>query len=120
ARGVDPRVVDDQTGRLTFTADIATAITHLLQTDAPAGTYNVTGTGRARSWAEIAREVYRMTGHDPERVTAVGTDDYYSTASGPVSPRPRSSLLDVSKIISTGFTPSDSETALDTYLAAPR
>ena len=40
-----PSVVDDQVGRLTFTADLARAIRHLLDTGAPYGTYNVTGAG---------------------------------------------------------------------------
>lgn len=120
SRGVDPQVVDDQTGRLTFASDIAAAIIHLLDTDAPAGAYNVTGTGPARSWADIAREVFRLTGHDPARVSAVSTADFYSSVTNRVSPRPRSSLLDVSKIARTGFIPSDSDEALDTYLAEPR
>ena len=37
-RGVSPRVVDDQIGRLTFTAELARATRHLLETAAPHGT----------------------------------------------------------------------------------
>ena len=43
ARGVDPSVVNDQFGRLTFTSELARAIRHLTQTRAPYGTYNVSG-----------------------------------------------------------------------------
>ena len=47
-RGIDPNVVDDQIGRLTFTADIAAR--HPPPAATPArryGTYNLTGGGRA-------------------------------------------------------------------------
>ena len=47
-------VVDDQIGRLTFTADMARAIFHLLDSSAPYGTYNCTGSGEPASWAEVA------------------------------------------------------------------
>lgn len=118
ARGVSPRVVGDQIGRLTFTDDIAGAIVHLLATAAPYGVYNVTGAGEPRSWAQIAREVYRLRGHDADSVSAVTTAEYFSNASSPVAPRPRNSVLDLAKIESVGFTPSDADVALAAYLAA--
>ncbi len=68
-RGIDPTVVDDQVGRLTFTTDIARGIRHLLDTRAPYGVYNLTGTGDPTSWADVARRVFELTGHDPARVT---------------------------------------------------
>src|SRR4051812_19663787 len=68
-RGVDPAVVDDQVGRLSFAMDIAAGIGHLLTSAAPYGTYNLSNTGKPVSWAEIAREVFRLTGHDPSRVS---------------------------------------------------
>jgi len=117
-RGIDPRVVDDQTGRLTFTADLARGIRHLLEADAAYGTYNLTGSGPARTWADIARDVYQATGHDPARVHGVSTADYFASAAGPVAPRPRNSMLDLDKITATGFTPSDANSALNAYLAA--
>ena len=55
ARGIDPSVVNDQYGRLTFTSELARAIRHLIETRAPYGTYNVTGSGSVTSWADIAR-----------------------------------------------------------------
>lgn len=115
-RGVDPQVVDDQIGRLTFTQDIARGIRHLLDTGAPFGTYNLTSTGDARSWAEIARAVFASTGHDPARITGVTTEEYFASATGPVAPRPRNSVLDLTKIEATGFTPSDLDAALSVYL----
>jgi len=97
-RGIDPRVVDDQFGRLSFTSDIAATIRRLLETGLPSGVYNVTGRGEHTSWFDIAREVFRLSGHDPERVSGVSTEAYFANASAPVSPRPRNSVLDVSDV----------------------
>ncbi|WP_248241214.1 sugar nucleotide-binding protein [Microbacterium kunmingense] len=119
-RGIDPAVVDDQIGRLTFTADIAHGIRHLLDTNAPAGTYNITSSGDAMSWADVARAVFSLTGNDPTRVTGVSTEDYFGTATGPVAPRPRNSVLDLARITGTGFAPSDGRASLLEYLGTPR
>src|SRR5690606_6565516 len=70
-QGVDPKVVDDQVGRLTFADELARGILHLLSSRAPHGIYNLTATGEARSWADVARAVFAETGHDPERVLPV-------------------------------------------------
>lgn len=116
-RGIDPNVVSDQIGRLTFTDDIAAAIVHLLSTHAAYGTYNVTSRGQESSWADIAREIYRLTGHDPARVSDVTTAEYFAGAANPVAPRPLNSMLDLAKITATGFTPRDGAEALAEYLA---
>ncbi|WP_439591544.1 sugar nucleotide-binding protein [Microbacterium sp.] len=115
-RGIDPRVVDDQVGRLTFTSEIARGIHHLLATDAPFGTYNLSGGGEPTTWADIARAVFEHTGHDPARVTGVSTEAYFASAAGPVAPRPRNSVLDLSKIASTGFEVADARESLVSYL----
>jgi dTDP-4-dehydrorhamnose 3,5-epimerase len=116
-RGIDPKVVDDQTGRLTFTPDIAAAIAHLLDTRAPHGVYNVTGAGEPTTWADIARTVFELTGHDPARITGVTTADYFASAAGPISPRPANSLLDLQKITGTGYTAPDAAETLARYLS---
>ncbi|MEV7631675.1 bifunctional dTDP-4-dehydrorhamnose 3,5-epimerase family protein/NAD(P)-dependent oxidoreductase [Microbacterium sp. NPDC089318] len=118
ARGISPHVVDDQHGRLTFADDIARGIRHLLEVDAPYGTYNLTSDGPPSTWADIARDVYRLTGHDPERVAPVTTDLYYGSANGPVAPRPRNSVLDLRKLIVTGFTPQTMSAGLRAHLSA--
>ncbi len=102
-RGVDPRVVDDQIGRLTFTSDIAAGIRHLIESNAPHGVYNLTGSGEPMSWADVARRVFEMTGHEGARVAGVSTEEYFAAASDPVAPRPRNSVLDLSKLEGTGF-----------------
>ncbi|MEU2204824.1 dTDP-4-dehydrorhamnose reductase [Microbacterium oleivorans] len=116
-RGVAPSVVDDQIGRLTFTGDLARGIRHLLDVEAPAGVYNLTGGGDAASWAQIAAEVYAQTGHDGTQVTGVSTEEYFASASGPVAPRPRWSVLDLAKIEATGFVPRDWRDSLRDYLS---
>ncbi|NYD54940.1 dTDP-4-dehydrorhamnose 3,5-epimerase [Microbacterium pseudoresistens] len=115
-KGVDPAVVDDQIGRLTFTPDIARGIRHLLDSGATHGVYNLTGSGETGSWADIAREVYALTGHDPARVTGVSTADYYASAAGPIAPRPANSVLDLSRLTATGYTPEDARLSLQDYL----
>lgn len=115
-RGVDPSVVDDQFGRLTFTSELARAVRHLTTTGAPYGTYNVTGAGPAASWADIARRIFELAGHDPQRVTGVSTDAYFASATRAVAPRPRNSVLDNQKLESTGFIPEASEDSLARYL----
>jgi len=119
-RGVDPEVVDDQVGRLTFTADLARGIRHLIDGGAPFGTYNLTGGGAMMSWAGVARRVFDLTGHDSGRVQPVTTEEYYSEATGPAAPRPLNSVLDLAKIEATGFVPSDSGEALANYLRSLR
>lgn len=117
-RGVDPAVVDDQYGRLTFTSDLARAIRHLTETGAPYGVYNVTGSGEVSSWADIAKRVFALGGYDSDRVRPVSTATYFAGASAPVAARPANSALDLSKITATGFAPADADRTLAEYVAA--
>ena len=96
-------VVDDQLGRLTFTRDMAEAIFHVLGSHAPYGTYDCTGSGAVRSWADIARAVFEAANGNGEKVVPVSTADYYAGAAGPVAPRPVHSALDLSKLEAAGF-----------------
>lgn len=104
-RGIEPSVVNDQTGRLSFTQDIAAGIKHLLTTAAPYGTYNLTNDGEPLSWADIAAEVYGLCGAARESVTGVTTAEYF--AGKAAAPRPLNSVLDLSRIKSSGFSPAD-------------
>lgn len=116
-RGINPSVVDDQHGRLTFASEIARGIRHLLENSAPYGVYNLTGDGQPMSWAEIAREVFRASGHDPARVSPVSTAAYFASVEDPVAPRPANSVLDLEKIRATGFVPEIAVHGLHRYLA---
>src|SRR5512146_2634297 len=51
-KGVEPKVVADQVGRLTFTGELVRAIDHFLTSQAPYGTYNVTNGGDPAGWAD--------------------------------------------------------------------
>lgn len=114
-KGVKPSVVNDQIGRLTFTADLARGIKHLVDISAPYGTYNLTNEGDSVSWAELAALVYDLTGHNPDDVTGVTTEEYYRGKEG-IAPRPLQSTLNLDKIKATGFAPRDWREALTDYL----
>ena len=109
-------VVDDQLGRLTFTRDMAGAIFHVLGTRAPYGTYDCTGSGAVRSWADIARAVFEAANGNGDRVVPVSTADYYASAEGPVAPRPVHSALDLSRLEAAGFHMPDWEEELGEYI----
>ena len=110
-------VVDDQLGRLTFTDQMAQGIFALLDGEAPYGTYNLTGSGRVASWAQIAREVFELSCGNGDAVVPVATAEYYASAEGPVAPRPVHSDLDLSKLCAAGFSPRDWEDELREYLS---
>ena len=114
-RGVDPSVVDDQIGRLTFTDDLADALVHLLVTDAESGVYNVSNSGEPLSWAGIAARVFALTGHDAQRVSGVGTAEYF--AGKAAAPRPLNSTLDLGRLEASGFHTRDQLVALESYLS---
>ncbi|RJN32964.1 sugar nucleotide-binding protein [Nesterenkonia natronophila] len=116
-RGVDPSVVSDQVGRLTFTSEIARAIDHLLVSNAEYGTYNVSNSGEPVSWAEVAKRVFELSGHDAARVTPVTSLEYFAGKKG-IAPRPAQSVFDLTKLESTGFSPGDQFAGLQSYLKA--
>jgi dTDP-4-dehydrorhamnose 3,5-epimerase len=116
-QGVNPSVVDDQRGRLTFAPDIADCVAHLLTARPAYGIYNLTSAGPVLSWAEVAREVFAMTGHDASRVTGVSTEQYEASLGRRMAPRPANSALALDKVVATGFTPRASSQALREFLA---
>lgn len=112
-KGASPSVVDDQRGRLSFSSDVAAGIRHLLRSKVPYGTYNLSNSGEAKSWYEVARDIYRLQGADPILVKPISTADY---AKPNTAPRPPSSVLDLSRIRATGFDPPDATERLAEYL----
>ncbi|WP_420899464.1 sugar nucleotide-binding protein [Nocardioides pantholopis] len=114
-KGVAPSVVDDQVGRLTFTDELVRATRHLLDTGAPYGTYHVTNGGEPTSWAAIAKQVFELSGRSADDVTPVTTEEY--AAGKEMAPRPLHSVLDLTKLESTGFEPTDQLVALKRYCA---
>lgn len=116
-KGVSPSVVDDQRGRLTFTAELARATRHLVDTGAPHGTYNLSNGGPVMSWADVAKAVFALSGRDEADVTPVTTDEYFAGKTG-YSPRPLQSAMSLAKIEATGFVPEDARVALERYLSS--
>ncbi len=114
-QGIAPTVVNDQIGRLSFAQDIAAGILHLLQTGADFGVYNLTNTGEPQSWADIAADIYELSGASRDHVTGVSTQVYFEGK--PAAPRPMNSVLDLSRIKATGFIPAHSQQRLTEYLA---
>jgi len=113
--GIKPSVVKDQIGRLTFANDIARGIKHLIEVHAPFGTYNLTSEGPSVSWADIACEVFKLTGHSAKDISPVTTSEYYRNKPN-IAPRPMFSTLKLDKIKSTNFIPVEWKTALKAYL----
>jgi dTDP-4-dehydrorhamnose reductase len=116
-RGVSPTVVDDQIGRLTFTADLAAGIAHLLSTRAPYGTYNLTNDGEPVSWADVAAAVFQARGRSADDVGRTSTAAYFADKPD-AAVRPLNSVLDLSRIKAAGFTPRDWRTALTEYFGS--
>ena len=115
-RGIKPSVVNDQIGRLTFTQDLAAGIQHLISTKPAFGTYNLSNEGPASSWADIASQVFELTGLNTGDVTGVNSEEYFAGKMG-IAPRPQNSMLDLSKITNTGFSPVSWQERLQQYLS---
>ena len=113
-KGIDPNVVNDQLGRLTFTEDLAGAVKHLVDTGAEYGTYNLTNDGDVVSWMDIAKLPYETFGHDGARVSGVTTAEYYRGKEG-IAPRPLLSEMSLDKIKATGYNPRDWRGAFAQY-----
>lgn len=113
-RGIEPSVVNDQIGRLSFTEDIAAGIQHLLESGADYGTYNLSNDGEPQSWADIAADVYELSGRPRSAVTGVSTEEYFKGKAA--APRPLNSALDLGKIKNSGFKPRPARDVLEAYL----
>lgn len=113
-KGISPTVVADQIGRLTFATEIARAIDHLLQTDAPYGTYNITNDGKPVSWAAVTRGIFNIA-NLTNVVTDTTTAEYFNNKPE-AAPRPLQSTLDLTKLKNLGFTPHDWQVDLTSYI----
>jgi dTDP-4-dehydrorhamnose 3,5-epimerase len=114
-KGINPSVVSDQIGRLTFTSELVRAIDHLLTSQAPSGTYNVSNEGPSVSWADITRKIFELA-EFAQTVTDITTAEYYKDKES-IAPRPLLSTLDLTRIQSSGFTSTDWEADLKNYIA---
>lgn len=113
-KGIEPKVVSDQVGRLTFTGELVRIVDHLLTTNAEYGTYNATNSGGPASWADITRAIFKQAGYDLA-VTDTSTAEYYEGKEG-IAPRPLRSTLSLDKLEGTGFKPTDWREDLAKYI----
>ena len=114
SKGINPTVVSDQIGKLTFTSELVRAIDFLLSVNSPYGTYNLTNDGENVSWADITRTIFEMMGIK-NMVTDITTDEYYKGKDG-IAPRPLNSILSLDKIQGTGFKSSEWKQELRKYI----
>lgn len=113
-KNIEPTVVADQIGRLTFTSELVRAIEHLLNENAPYGTYNVSNSGKPASWAEITRHIFECAGLDLS-VNDTTTAEYFD-GKVDIAPRPLQSTLSLDKINATGFESRDWKDDLKQYV----
>jgi len=117
-KGIQPQVVNDQTGRMTFADDLALAIVNILSSSAPFGTYNVSNFGEPASWHQIAVRVFQALGYPSSSVQGVSTSEYYATHTDRlIAPRPQNSSFRLEKLKGAGIDMRDQWIALDDYLA---
>lgn len=89
------RVVSDQYGSPTYTADLARLIIDMIRTDYY-GIYHATNEGIC-SWAEFAEEIFRQSGKETV-VQRIATEEYPTQAV-----RPKNSRLSKDKLDACGF-----------------
>ena len=107
------RVVNDQIGSPTFTADLAPLLCRMLETE-KYGVYHATNEGFC-SWAELAEAVFRLSGKEVA-VEHVSTEEY-----GAKALRPKNSRLSKMSLDEKGFKRLPGwETSLERFLKEGR
>jgi dTDP-4-dehydrorhamnose reductase len=76
------RVVNDQMGQPTSATDLAKQLVQLSLSSSPAGIYHGTNSGQA-TWFDFAREVFKLSGADVNRVIPVSSSEYLRPAKRP-------------------------------------
>lgn len=105
------RVVNDQIGTPTYTADLARLLVDMIETE-KYGYYHATNEGGYISWYDFAKEIYSQVGLNTE-IIPVTTAEYGLRK----AKRPFNSRLDKSKLVENGFIPLPTWTdALHRYL----
>ncbi len=105
------RVVCDQIGTPTYTADLARLLVDICESE-KYGYYHATNEGGYISWYDFACEIFKQANIDMQ-ITPVTTAEYGAS----VAARPFNSRLDKSKLAANGFTPlPDWKDALARYI----
>jgi dTDP-4-dehydrorhamnose reductase len=114
SKGIAPTIVADQFIRPTFTSLLASAIKFLIEKTAAYGIYNVTNEGDVVSWADFSRAIFKQAGIGLN-VTNTTLAEYSLSKPG-IAPRPLNSVLNLQKIESAGFKPTDWREDLKAYV----
>jgi dTDP-4-dehydrorhamnose reductase len=93
------KVVDDQYGQPTWTADLADQVIATLSFGLRPGIYHATNTGMT-TWYGLAREIFTLLGADPDRVHPVPSAEFPRPAQ-----RPRYSVLGQGRWAPAGLSP---------------
>ena len=93
------RVVNDQIGTPTYTADLARLLVDMIETD-KYGYYHATNEGGYISWYDFCCEFYKQYGLET-KVIPVTTEEYGLSKAA----RPENSRLDKQKLVELGFEP---------------
>lgn len=116
------KVVNDQFGRPTYAPDLAKAIYDVIKKDplvvipAKAGIYSITGDGDIISWADFAKEIFKVTGKNT-KVLEISTEEYFkNNKDKKIAPRPAYSVLDLTKAKKAGLFLADWKKSLERYL----
>lgn len=86
------RIVCDQIGTPTYTSDLARLLCDMTETE-KYGFYHATSEGSFVSWADFARDIFRLAGYNTE-VIPVTTEEYGLSK----AKRPKNSRLDKAKL----------------------
>lgn len=111
-------VVDDQRGLPTYALDLAGGLLGLVDAGGE-GLFHLAGGGEPGSWADLAEAALAAAG-SPARVRRVSTAEYFAGRSGPVAPRPASSVLDCTKAAARGVALRPWRAAVTEYVSVER
>lgn len=100
-------IVDDQFGRPTLTRDLAEFMIYAVEQKIDYGIYHFSNDNSC-SWYEFAKEILK---NESVEVKAVSSNDFPQKAT-----RPKYSVMDISKVKSTGFAIKSWQEALDELL----
>lgn len=110
------KVVNDQFGRPTYALDLAKGMVEAIEKKIPFGTYHYQNSGEPISWAEFAKETFRISGK-LTKVTPISTKEYLKMNAGKmVAPRPKYSVLDISNLLDLDFNIPLWQSSLEKYL----
>jgi len=112
------KVVADQVGRPTFAEDLAKGILEALDKNLSYGIYNYQNSGNPVSWANFAREIFKITGKDV-KVIDISTGEYLKLNEGKkIAARPHYSVLNTDLLKEKGIKIPAWNGALQNFLKA--